>query len=75
MPSLEFIGREGCGKIIEPGDPHELARTIISFLNLSENERAERGLKGRSYVERHHDWFACARKITYLIEIVGACLD
>jgi glycosyltransferase involved in cell wall biosynthesis len=49
------VEEAGCGFTIPPRDPDALAEAVIQLYQMSPEERAEMGKRGREYVEKHHD--------------------
>lgn len=45
-----------CGISVPPRDPEALSEAIIRLYGMSERERSEMGLRGKHYVEVHHNW-------------------
>jgi len=60
------VERAGCGFVVNPGDPQALANAIIKLYQMSPEERAEMGRRGREYVEKYHD----IRKLVMQLESV-----
>jgi glycosyltransferase involved in cell wall biosynthesis len=44
-----------CGLTVPPQNPQALAEAVIKLYQMSPEERAEMGKRGREYVEKHHD--------------------
>ena len=51
------------GIIIPPEDPHALAQAIRQLADMPLQERYEMGLRGRNYVEKHHNTTKLAIKL------------
>jgi glycosyltransferase involved in cell wall biosynthesis len=49
------VEEAGCGFTIPPRDPNALAEAVIQLYQMSPEERAEMGKRGREYVEKYHD--------------------
>ena len=60
------VEKAGCGFVVNPGDPQALADAIIKLYQMSPEERAEMGKRGREYVEKYHD----IRKLAMQLESV-----
>ena len=58
------------GRLVTPGDPEELARTITELLSLSPEVRREMGRRGRAFVERRFD---IDQEVLRLIGLIDAC--
>jgi len=66
MPANNPVEEACCGLTIPPGDPEALAEAVIQLYQMSPEERAEMGKRGREYVEKHHD----IRKLAVRLEEV-----
>jgi glycosyltransferase involved in cell wall biosynthesis len=60
--------REGWGRLVPPGDPELLARSIRELLALPADQRAAMGRRGREFVERNFTLRDQALKLIGLIE-------
>jgi len=64
------IGTIRCGFVVNPGDPRALADAVIKLYQMPQEEREAMGLRGRKYVEKHHDWAILADKFLRCLEEV-----
>lgn len=61
------VQESGGGLSIPPEDPFALAETIKRIWALPKQEKWEMGLKGRSYVEKHHDYSVLGARLEEVI--------
>jgi len=61
------VAESGSGITIPPEDPESMAQAIIRLANMSPQERMGMGLKGRHYVESHHDYAKLADRIEMVL--------
>jgi len=61
------IRAAGAGLIVPPDDARAMADAVRSVMAMSPEERWEMGLRGRAYVERHHDVTDLARRYEELL--------
>ena len=54
------VAESGCGWWVE-NDPEHLAKAIREMMDLSDEERAEMGKKGRELVEKRYSWAAVGK--------------
>jgi glycosyltransferase involved in cell wall biosynthesis len=54
-PANNPIEEAQCGLTVPPQDPEALAEAIVKLYQMSPEERAKMGKRGREYVEKHHD--------------------
>lgn len=61
------ISESGCGIVVPPEDPVALADAIEKLAEMPLEERWKMGLRGREYVEQHHDFDILAAKLEDLL--------
>lgn len=66
--SLNPVDEAGAGITVPPEDPNALAQAIKRLYDMSPDERWEMGLRGREYVEKHHNFSRLADKLENLLE-------
>ena len=72
-PANNPIEEAHCGLAVPPRDPEALAEAVIKLYNMSPEEHAEMGRRGREYVEKYHAIPVLADKLEALLqEVVGA---
>jgi len=54
-PANNPVEEAHCGLTVPPQDPEALTEAIVKLYQMSPEERAEMGKRGREYVEKHHD--------------------
>jgi glycosyltransferase involved in cell wall biosynthesis len=54
-PANNPVEEARCGLTVPPQDPEALAEAIVKLYQMSPEERAKMGKRGREYVEKHHD--------------------
>jgi glycosyltransferase involved in cell wall biosynthesis len=64
------VEEAGCGFTIPPRDPDALAEAVIKLYQMSPQERAEMGKRGREYVEKHHDIRKLAAQLESVLQSV-----
>ena len=69
IPGLEFIEKEHAGILVEPENPKELAKAIVTLLN-DRKLRNEMGKNGRKYVVENHSWKLVAKRVAEVCERV-----
>lgn len=57
----DIVAESGCGISVPPENSEAIANAIIEISNMSESERQELGLRGKEYVESHHDYAVLAK--------------
>ena len=57
----------GCGFECPPDDPDKLADAISSLAGMSPQQRWELGLRGRRYLEQHHDFARLAIRLEAIL--------
>lgn len=58
----DIVAESGCGLSVPPENPEAIAQSVIEIINMSEEERSTMGLRGKKYVESHHDYAVLSRK-------------
>ncbi len=58
----------GCGVLLKPGDPAEIAKSIDILRGMAPEEREAMGKKGRKYVLAHHTYPVLARRFARELE-------
>lgn len=58
----DIVAESGCGISVPPENPEAIAKAIIEISNMSESERSELGLRGKEFIETHHDYVMLAKK-------------
>ncbi len=61
------VAESGCGIVIPPEDPTALADAITTLAGMTVEERWQMGLRGRKYVEVHHDFSKLSAKLEDLM--------
>jgi len=64
----EVIGQSGCGWLVEPDQPAQLAAKLREVMSLPTEERAKRGQAGRDYALKHFTQETCVPEIIQIIE-------
>jgi len=59
-----------CGLTVPPENPQALAEAVIKLYQMSPEERAEMGKRGREYVEKYHDIRKLAAQLENLLQSV-----
>jgi glycosyltransferase involved in cell wall biosynthesis len=54
-PANNPVEEAHCGLTVPPENPQALAEAVIKLYQMSPEERAEMGKRGREFVEKHHD--------------------
>jgi glycosyltransferase involved in cell wall biosynthesis len=67
---LNPVKEAKCGFTIPPWDPKALAEAVIKLYQMSPEERAEMGKRGREYVEKYHDIRKLAAQLENLLQSV-----
>ncbi len=65
-PANNPVKEAHCGFTVPPRNPEALAEAVIKLYQMSPEERAEMGKRGREYVEKYHD----IRKLAMQLESV-----
>lgn len=61
-----------CGISVPSCNPKDIAQAILHLYSLTEEERREMGLRGKSYVEKNHNWYILADRFEkMLIEMLA----
>ena len=63
------IAEAGAGITVEPGDPEAIAQGLLELLAMQPEERWKMGLRGREYVEKHHEFGLLAQRLE---EVIGS---
>ncbi len=58
----DMVAESGCGISIPPEDPKALAEAMLKMSNLSNEERAAMGAKGKEYVLHNNDYRVLAKR-------------
>ncbi len=61
--SSDPVRAAGAGITVPPKDPRAMADAIRNVMAMTPEERRSMGLRGRAYVERHHDVADLARRV------------
>lgn len=69
ISGLEFIEEQRIGLLIKPGNPNELADSIIHLMKDVE-KRKEMGENGRRFIESTHSWKIVAKRVNEIISII-----
>lgn len=67
-PANNPVNDADCGITVPPGNPEALAEAIGRLSELSPREREAMGLRGRAYVEEHHDIVKLAERLERVLE-------
>jgi glycosyltransferase involved in cell wall biosynthesis len=67
IPDIDFIEKENAGLLVEPENPQELAKAIITLMK-NEKLRETMGKNARKYVSENHSWEAVARKVAEIFK-------
>jgi glycosyltransferase involved in cell wall biosynthesis len=59
-----------CGICINDITPENIAKAILDFYQMPENQRKEIGSRGKEYVIKHHTFEALAKKYDELIKSI-----
>jgi len=65
----QLIEEEGCGIVVDPLDPHAIARAI-EYLLTHDEEAEEMGRKGQRAIEQRYDWLTESKKLTSIYRSV-----
>ncbi len=69
-PSM--LDESGCGEFVPSGDPDALRDALLRHADMSREELAERGQRGRQWLLEHRPWPVLAREYENLLqELVG----
>ena len=68
--SINAVQAAGCGLAVSPENPQALADAVIELYQMSEEERAAMGQRGRTYVEQHHAIPVLADRLVQCLEEV-----
>jgi len=69
-PANNPVNEARCGLTVPPQDPEALAEAIIQLYQMSPEERAEMGKRGREYVEKYHDIRKLAAQLESVLQSV-----
>lgn len=64
------VAEARCGLTVPPRDPEALAEAILKLYRMPLEEREAMGLRGREYVEEHHDIRKLAERLEKVLEEV-----
>jgi len=67
-----YIEIAQCGLTVPPRDPEGLVGALVKLAEMSSDARREMGLRGRAYVEVHHDWDLLADRLADVLDEVVA---
>jgi glycosyltransferase involved in cell wall biosynthesis len=65
------IAEARAGISVKPGDAHALAQGILQLSQVPIAERAAMGLRGRAYVERHHDLRILGDRLQHILALAA----
>lgn len=65
----QLIEEEGCGIVVDPLDPHAIARAI-EYLLTHDEEAEEMGRKGQRAIEQRYNWLTESKKLTSIYRSV-----
>jgi glycosyltransferase involved in cell wall biosynthesis len=71
LHGFESLEYEGAGILVNPEDPGEVARAILTLLR-DEPLRETMGKNGRSFVEKYHTWEKTTHDISTICNKVGS---
>jgi glycosyltransferase involved in cell wall biosynthesis len=71
LHGFECLENEGAGILVNPEDPGEVARAILTLLR-DEPLREIMGKNGRSFVEKYHTWEKTTHDISTICNKVGS---
>ena len=71
--SAVVVTESGCGWVIEPDQPQQLATKLREFNSLAMVERHQRGQAGRAYALQHFTAAVCVPQIMQIIEKAVLC--
>jgi glycosyltransferase involved in cell wall biosynthesis len=69
-PANNPVEEARCGLTVPPQNPQALAEAVIKLYQMSPQERAEMGKRGREYVEKYHDIRKLAAQLENLLQSV-----
>jgi len=69
-PSSNPVEATHCGLTVPPRDPEALAEAVVKLYQMSPEERAEMGKRGREYVEKYHDIRKLAAQLESILQSV-----
>jgi glycosyltransferase involved in cell wall biosynthesis len=69
-PANNPVEEAHCGLTVPPQNPQALAEAVIKLYQMSPEERAEMGKRGREYVEKHHDIRKLAAQLESVLQSV-----
>ncbi len=64
------VRRAGCGLSVDSGDPRAIATALQRLACMTPDERWQMGLRGRQYVEQHHDFDDLSRRFEQVLSEV-----
>jgi len=67
-PLHDPVKEARCGLTVPPQDSEALAEAVIKLYQMPEEERKVMGLRGREYVEKHHDIRKLAGRLEAMLE-------
>jgi len=67
VPGMELVEAEGVGRLVQPGDPKDLASALVDLLRDPEARRSM-GARGRTFVEKERSWDAVAARVVAVLE-------
>ena len=68
----EMVERSGCGWVVEPDQPEQLAAKIKEVMAIEPSERTRRGQAGRMFALRNLTREVCLPKVIAILEAAGA---
>jgi len=69
---LTSVAEAQAGICVPPEDPRVMADAVKQFLDMPDDERWQMGLRGRRYVEEHHDFARLADRLADILREVTA---
>ncbi len=58
----DLVAEAKCGISVAPEDPNAVAGAVIKLMDMTVSERARMGLRGKEYVQAHHDYRVLAKR-------------
>ena len=65
---ISMTDEAGCGVTVTPGDPSLLADAIVAMADLTDEERARLGKRGRAHVESNYGFESLAKTFKAVLE-------
>ena len=62
------VAEARAGLTVEPQNPEALAQGLLDVLNMSPVRRQKMGLRGREFVEDHHDYVTLAKSLAAVLD-------